>query len=270
MPCSYIIALLFAAESVPSWFPAVVLVHGLGVSSRYMAPLARELSPFYRVFAVDLPGFGRSDTPPRRLGLVETAETLAAWMRTTGLRAATLVGNSYGCQIAVELAARRPRMVQRLVLVGPTTDPAFRTRRQQLARLLLDGLRVLRLGAALLVAALATCIATALILLVAAAVAALAVTLVAAFVALAVFALAGLLGQGGVGSLAGTTAEHALQPSHYAAGSGGCGYGRNRGLDECRCGRCRFLAFFAQMLVPRRMLSRAVAAARCAGFTHAG
>lgn len=130
-----------AAESVPSWFPAVVLVHGLGLSSRYMVPLARELSTFYRVFALDLPGFGRSEKPPRRLGLVEMAETLAGWMRTTGLRAATLVGNSYGCQIAVELAARRPRMVERLVLVGPTTDPAFRTRRQQLARLLLDALR---------------------------------------------------------------------------------------------------------------------------------
>ena len=46
------------ADRVPSWFPAVALVHGLGVSSRYMAALARELAPFYRVFAVDLPGFG--------------------------------------------------------------------------------------------------------------------------------------------------------------------------------------------------------------------
>ena len=129
------------ADRVPSWFPAVVLVHSLGVSSRCMAPLARELAAFYRVFAVDLPGFGRSDKPPRRLGLVELAETLGVWMRTSGLRTATIVGNSYGCQIAIELAVRRPRMVQRLVLVGPTTDPAFRTRRQQIARLALDATR---------------------------------------------------------------------------------------------------------------------------------
>jgi pimeloyl-ACP methyl ester carboxylesterase len=40
--------------------PAVVLLHGLGVSSRYMLPLARELAPHFRVYAVDLPGFGRS------------------------------------------------------------------------------------------------------------------------------------------------------------------------------------------------------------------
>ena len=129
------------AERVPSWFPAVVMVHGLGVSSRYMAPLARDLAPFYRAFAVDLPGFGRSDKPARPLGLVELAEALGGWMRATGLRAATLVGNSYGCQVAMELAARRPRMVQRLVLVGPTTDPAYRSRRRQIARLLLDATR---------------------------------------------------------------------------------------------------------------------------------
>jgi 2-hydroxy-6-oxonona-2,4-dienedioate hydrolase len=129
------------ADRVPSWFPAVVLVHGLGVSSRYMCALAQELAPFYRVFAVDLPGFGRSEKPPRPLGLVELAEAVASWMRATGLRSATVVGNSYGCQIAVELGARRPRLVERLVLVGPTTDPAYRTRRQQLVRLLLDAIR---------------------------------------------------------------------------------------------------------------------------------
>lgn len=129
------------ADRVPSWFPAVVLVHGLGVSSRYMSALLRELAPFYRVFAVDLPGFGRSERPSRPLGLVELAEALAGWMRATGLRSATLVGNSYGCQIAVELAARRPRLVERLVLIGPTIDPARRTRRQLVMRLLVDAVR---------------------------------------------------------------------------------------------------------------------------------
>jgi pimeloyl-ACP methyl ester carboxylesterase len=129
------------ADLVPPWFPAVALVHGLGVSSRYMAALARELAPFYRVFAVDLPGFGRSEKPPRPLGLVELSEALATWMRATGLRSATLIANSYGCQVAVELATRRPRLVERLVLIGPTTDPAYRTRRQQVAQLLRDAIR---------------------------------------------------------------------------------------------------------------------------------
>jgi len=42
----------------------VVLVHGLGVSSRYMLPILVLLAPRYRVFAPDLPGFGHSTKPP--------------------------------------------------------------------------------------------------------------------------------------------------------------------------------------------------------------
>jgi pimeloyl-ACP methyl ester carboxylesterase len=130
-----------AAEHVPSWFPAVVLVHGLGMSSRYMLPLARELAPFYRVFAVDLPRFGRSGTAWPPPGLVEHAQFVADWMRAAGLPAATIVGHSYGAQVALELAVRRPRRVQRLVLVGPTTDPRARSRTRQIIELLVDATR---------------------------------------------------------------------------------------------------------------------------------
>jgi pimeloyl-ACP methyl ester carboxylesterase len=35
----------------------------------------------------------------------------------------TLLANSFGCQVAVDLAVRHPNRVRSLVLVGPTTDP---------------------------------------------------------------------------------------------------------------------------------------------------
>jgi len=44
--------------------PAMVLVHGLVVSSRYMVPTAERLSPHHPVYVPDLPGFGKSDKPP--------------------------------------------------------------------------------------------------------------------------------------------------------------------------------------------------------------
>ena len=47
--------------------PAVVLVHWLVVSSRYMLPVAERLAPYYRIYAPDLPGFGKSAKPPRVL-----------------------------------------------------------------------------------------------------------------------------------------------------------------------------------------------------------
>ena len=45
----------------------VVLVHGLGVSSTYFGPLARVLARRMHVVAPDLPGWGRSPRPSRRM-----------------------------------------------------------------------------------------------------------------------------------------------------------------------------------------------------------
>jgi pimeloyl-ACP methyl ester carboxylesterase len=59
----------------------VVLVHGIGVSSRYMTPIAIELAATCKVYAPDLPGFGLSAKPSRILDVPALADALAAWMR---------------------------------------------------------------------------------------------------------------------------------------------------------------------------------------------
>ncbi len=118
--------------------PAVVLVHGVGVTSRYMVPLAERLAPYYRVYAPDLPGFGLSDKPRHALDVPELADALAAWMEAVGLGRATLLGNSFGCQIIAEFAVRYPQRIERAVLQGPTVDPHARTALRQIVRWQLD------------------------------------------------------------------------------------------------------------------------------------
>jgi pimeloyl-ACP methyl ester carboxylesterase len=119
--------------------PVVVLLHGLGVSSRYMLPLARELAPHFRVHAVDLPGFGRSEPSSEPLDVPGLADALLAWIDAVGLDAPVLVANSIGCQVAVSAMARAPGAVSRAVLVGPTFDGRGVAR--QVGSLLLTGLR---------------------------------------------------------------------------------------------------------------------------------
>jgi pimeloyl-ACP methyl ester carboxylesterase len=122
---------------VPDACP-LVLVHGLAVSHRYLMPLAARLAPRYPVRAVDLPGFGLSDEPGWVLNLRELTDWLATWLRTTGVAPASVLGNSFGCQVAVDLAVRHPELVRCLVLVGPTMDPYARTAPRQIARWLRD------------------------------------------------------------------------------------------------------------------------------------
>jgi pimeloyl-ACP methyl ester carboxylesterase len=121
--------------------PPLVLVHGLAVSSRYFAPLIRALARTRTVVAPDLPGYGRSATPPRPLDIPELADALDAWLELTGVAPVPLVANSLGCQVAVDLALRRPERVTRLVLMGPTMDPSAPTILRQAVRLALDTLR---------------------------------------------------------------------------------------------------------------------------------
>jgi pimeloyl-ACP methyl ester carboxylesterase len=132
---------LFARVSGPparADAPAVVMVHGLIVSSRYMVPTAKRLAPYCRVYIPDLPGYGHSAKPPCTLNVPALADALAGWMQAVGLRHAVLLGNSFGCQIVVDLAARYPERVERIVLIGPTTDPHARTAHQQVAHWLLN------------------------------------------------------------------------------------------------------------------------------------
>jgi pimeloyl-ACP methyl ester carboxylesterase len=97
---------------------AIVLVHGLGVSHRYFARLRRLLPT---TLAPDLAG-ASVDALTRSLDAAVPAPSL-------------LVANSLGCQVAAELAVRRPELVRGLVLIGPTWDPGAPTVLRQLARL---------------------------------------------------------------------------------------------------------------------------------------
>jgi pimeloyl-ACP methyl ester carboxylesterase len=107
-------------------YTPIVLVHGLS-SSRGLKPLIRALGSRRPVFAPDLPGFGMSDQPIHPLDIPGLADALRRWMFDNQLAPAIVIGVSFGCQVAVDLAAHHPAAVDRLVLVGPTADPEARS-----------------------------------------------------------------------------------------------------------------------------------------------
>lgn len=118
---------LVSIEPAPAGAPAIVLVHGSGLSGRYMIPTATELTADFRVYVPDMPGFGDSDKPEEIFDVPELADWVAAWMLAVGLERASLLGNSFGCQVIADLAARYPERVERAILQGPTTPPDERT-----------------------------------------------------------------------------------------------------------------------------------------------
>jgi len=127
--------------ALPDDAPTFVLVHGLGVSSRYFHPLAAELARSARVWLVDLPGYGAAPDPRRDVTLVDHAGALAAALRTAGIEKPVLVGHSMGSNVVSLVAERDPDVTDRIVLLAPTLEPQLRRPGRAIRRLLADAFR---------------------------------------------------------------------------------------------------------------------------------
>jgi 2-hydroxy-6-oxonona-2,4-dienedioate hydrolase len=101
-------------------------------------PTLVRLAKDFTVLAPELPGFGKSDKPSHVLDISELADVLAEWMSAVDIPSAVFLGNSLGCQVIVDLAARHPLLVDGVILVGPTVDTTGHTMIQQLWRGLRD------------------------------------------------------------------------------------------------------------------------------------
>jgi pimeloyl-ACP methyl ester carboxylesterase len=101
----------------------IVLVHGLSESTRLWYRNVPELSRHYRVYLIDLPGFGSMRNAHRHFNLPQSGSWLDAWTQALGLAEVNLVGHSMGGYTAMALAALQPQKVKRLALVDSIGIP---------------------------------------------------------------------------------------------------------------------------------------------------
>ncbi|QLE54927.1 alpha/beta fold hydrolase [Nostoc sp. TCL26-01] len=92
--------------------PAVVLVHGFGASSWHWRKNISVLANNFRVYAIDLIGFGGSAKPEPNTEITYTLETwgqqVADFCREIVREPAFLVGNSIGCIVVMQTAVSNP------------------------------------------------------------------------------------------------------------------------------------------------------------------
>jgi 3-oxoadipate enol-lactonase len=105
--------------------PVIVLIRGLGRSSRYWGPFLPHLPPTLRVLLLDNRGVGRSDTPRTQYTTRVLADDVAAVMDAARVSRAHVFGMSLGGMIAQELALAHPDRIDHLIL-GCTTPGGAR------------------------------------------------------------------------------------------------------------------------------------------------
>jgi pimeloyl-ACP methyl ester carboxylesterase len=104
----------------------LILIHGLASNLGFWRYNLPALAERYRVIALDLPGYGRSEKSgqyPYTLSFY--AETVRDLIRELGLDSVTLVGQSMGGQIAMVAALAYPDAIDRLILVDPAGFETF-------------------------------------------------------------------------------------------------------------------------------------------------
>lgn len=93
-------------------------------------PLAGQLSPRYRVLALDLRGRGESDKPASGYGFAYHARDILGFADALHLESFVLVGHSFGATTSSYTASIRPDRVSALILLDGGSEPGAETLKQ--------------------------------------------------------------------------------------------------------------------------------------------
>lgn len=95
-----------------------VLVHANPFDHNLWMYQISHFSTYFKVIAVDIRGYGRSDKPTSKFTLKDMANDVLGVCRDDGIREAILGGVSVGSGIALLLGLDHPEMFKSLILVG--------------------------------------------------------------------------------------------------------------------------------------------------------
>jgi pimeloyl-ACP methyl ester carboxylesterase len=81
-------------------------MHGWGCNHTTVQSIERLLSPHFKVYNLDFPGFGGSSTPPSIWGVEEYTQMLEAFIKDENIEAPILIGHSFGGRVSILYASR--------------------------------------------------------------------------------------------------------------------------------------------------------------------
>jgi pimeloyl-ACP methyl ester carboxylesterase len=111
----------FYREAGPADAPTLVLLHGFLSASHMFRELIPLLADRFHIVAPDLPGFGKSDMPPRGdfdYTFEHIADVIDRLTEVPGLDRFALYVFDYGAPVGFRIAARHPEREQRGALPG--------------------------------------------------------------------------------------------------------------------------------------------------------
>ena len=95
----------------------LIVLHGWGCNIDTVMPIVNILKDKYKVYALDLPGFGKSQEPKEAINSFDYVEIVRAFMEKLNIDKATFVGHSFGGKLSIIMGSKYPSQVDKLVLI---------------------------------------------------------------------------------------------------------------------------------------------------------
>ena len=94
-----------------------LILHGWGRGLISWIDVQDELSKYFKVFVLDLPGFGKSDLPPKAWNMDDYVSFILSFAKKIGINNFYLLGHSFGGSLAIKLSAQNQGNIKKLILV---------------------------------------------------------------------------------------------------------------------------------------------------------
>jgi len=95
----------------------VLLLHGWGANIDTMIPIYNLLKDNFKVYAIDFPGFGKSQEPSDVFGVYDYARITKQFIDMMGMKEVILIGHSFGGRISLILSSKYKALVKKMVLI---------------------------------------------------------------------------------------------------------------------------------------------------------
>ncbi len=95
----------------------ILILHGWGANISAVTTMVKAYSPYFKVWAVDLPGFGASDMPPESWNVYDYADFVVKFAAAAGIEKPVLAGHSFGGRLSIIIAAKKLMELNKLILI---------------------------------------------------------------------------------------------------------------------------------------------------------
>ena len=95
----------------------LILLHGWLASSETMKPLQQHLSRNFKVYNVDIIGFGKSELPDKPMNTNDFGDFLAKFIEQLNIENPILIGHSHGGRTVINYAGRKLGKINKNILI---------------------------------------------------------------------------------------------------------------------------------------------------------